>query len=56
MHVILTVQKLTKFSQVQRPPEIKLTLRPQESMGGVDRPAYAQVDLIVRCSCSYPDE
>nr|WAQ68452.1 eIF-2-alpha kinase GCN2 [Haliotis discus hannai] len=42
--------------KVQRPPEIKLTLRPQESMGGVDRPAYAQVDLIVRCSCSYPDD
>ncbi|XP_041355156.1 eIF-2-alpha kinase GCN2-like [Gigantopelta aegis] len=41
--------------QVYRPPEIQLTLKPQESMGG-DGHMYAQVDMIVKCSSLYPEE
>ena len=40
-------------NQIARPPEIQITLFPLESMGGAK--AHVSVDLLVKCSSSYPD-
>ncbi|KAL5008543.1 hypothetical protein ScPMuIL_014124 [Solemya velum] len=41
--------------KVGRPPEVKMTLKPQESMG-TNHMAYVQVDMIIRCPLMYPNE
>ncbi|GFO47295.1 eukaryotic translation initiation factor 2-alpha kinase 4 [Plakobranchus ocellatus] len=43
-----------KVWKVSRPMELKLTLKPQQSMGGQSE-VYAQLDMIVKCSAQYPD-
>ncbi|RUS85381.1 hypothetical protein EGW08_006866, partial [Elysia chlorotica] len=40
--------------KVARPLELRLTLKPQQSMGG-QAETYAQVDLVVKCPPRYPD-
>ncbi|KAK3700276.1 hypothetical protein RRG08_033554 [Elysia crispata] len=40
--------------KVARPLELRLTLKPQQSMGGQGE-VYAQVDLVVKCPPRYPD-
>lgn len=41
--------------KVQRPPEIKITIKPQESIGHHEE-NHVQVDLHVKCSARYPLE
>lgn len=41
--------------QVDRPPEVSLTLKPQESFGTYGGEAYVQLDLIFECPWNYPD-
>ena len=51
-HIILITIFL--LLQVAQPLELKLSLKPQESMGGEGQ-MYAQLDMIVKCSSRYPD-
>ncbi|CAH1791711.1 unnamed protein product [Owenia fusiformis] len=41
--------------KIRRPPEIKMTLVPQQSMHG-EAEVYAQIDLIIKCPARYPNE
>ncbi|XP_045185726.2 eIF-2-alpha kinase GCN2-like [Mercenaria mercenaria] len=41
--------------KVDRPPEVCLTLKPQESIGNNGGDIYVQLDLIFKCHEKYPD-
>ncbi|XP_048732268.2 eIF-2-alpha kinase GCN2-like [Ostrea edulis] len=41
--------------KIRRPPEIQITIKPQESMGNHGE-YHVQVDLLIKCPASYPEE
>lgn len=41
---------------MQRPPEVSLTLKPQESFGNMGGEFYVQLDLVFSCAWNYPDK
>ncbi|KAL4238496.1 Eukaryotic translation initiation factor 2 alpha kinase 4 [Mactra antiquata] len=41
--------------KIDRPPEVSLTLKPQESTGLGKQECYVQLDLIFKCQENYPD-
>lgn len=49
------VSELQILNQVQRPPEIQITIKPQESIGHHEE-NHVQVDLHVKCPARYPLE
>ena len=45
---------MSEMLQVERSPELRFTLKPQESVGNHGQ-VYTQIDMYVKCQQKYPD-